>query len=83
MRQVVQFFFLLCQKSTYSRFNSFICGFSFLLVKIREISEVRRGQGSRDFEKNPDLTRKLDPNCCFVVFYGNEFKLKTLSLVGM
>ncbi|XP_031560507.1 1-phosphatidylinositol 4,5-bisphosphate phosphodiesterase gamma-1-like isoform X2 [Actinia tenebrosa] len=51
-------------------------------VKIREISEVRRGQGSRDFEKNPDLTRKLDPNCCFVVFYGNEFKLKTLSLVA-
>lgn len=51
-------------------------------MKIREISEVRRGQGSKDFEKNPDLTRKLDPNCCFVIFYGNEFKLKTLSLGG-
>ncbi|XP_048577157.1 1-phosphatidylinositol 4,5-bisphosphate phosphodiesterase gamma-1 isoform X2 [Nematostella vectensis] len=51
-------------------------------VKIREISEVRRGQGSKDFEKNPDLARKLDPNCCFVVFFGNQFKLKTLSVAA-
>ncbi|XP_022794203.1 1-phosphatidylinositol 4,5-bisphosphate phosphodiesterase gamma-1-like isoform X3 [Stylophora pistillata] len=51
-------------------------------VFIREIKEVRRGLGSKDFDRNPELARRLDPNCCLAIFYGNEFKLKTLSLVA-
>ena len=60
--------------------------FSFILflfaVFIREIKEVRRGLGSKDFDRNPESARRLDPNCCLAIFYGTEFKLKTLSLVG-
>ena len=61
-----------------------ICSFILLLVAvfIREIKEVRRGLGSKDFDRNPETARRLDPNCCLAIFYGNEFKLKTLSLVG-
>lgn len=51
-------------------------------VFIREIKEVRRGLGSKDFDRNPETARRLDPNCCLAIFYGNEFKLKTLSLVA-
>ena len=60
------------------------CSFILLLfaVFIREIKEVRRGLGSKDFDRNPETARRLDPNCCLAIFYGNEFKLKTLSLVG-
>ena len=61
-----------------------LCSFILLLfaVFIREIKEVRRGLGSKDFDRNPETARRLDPNCCLAIFYGNEFKLKTLSLVG-
>lgn len=51
-------------------------------MDIREIKEVRRGISSKDFERSPDYLRRLDPNCCLVIFYGMEFKLKTLSCVG-
>lgn len=51
-------------------------------VFIREIKEVRRGLGSKDFDRNADSARRLDPNCCLAIFYGTEFKLKTLSLVA-
>lgn len=52
------------------------------LVFIREIKEVRRGLGSKDFDRNADAARRRDPNRCLVILYGTEFKLKTLSLVG-
>lgn len=51
-------------------------------VFIREIKEVRRGLGSKDFDRNAESARRLDPNCCLAIFYGTEFKLKTLSLVA-
>lgn len=51
-------------------------------VFIREIKEVRRGLGSKDFDRNADSARRLDPNCCLAIFFGTEFKLKTLSLVA-
>ena len=62
-------------------FLSSFCGDSFP-VDIREIKEVRRGISSKDFDRSPDYSKKLDPNNCLVVFYGLEFKLKTLSCVG-
>ncbi|XP_074617747.1 1-phosphatidylinositol 4,5-bisphosphate phosphodiesterase gamma-1-like [Acropora palmata] len=51
-------------------------------VFIREIKEVRRGLGSKDFDRNADAARRRDPNRCLVILYGTEFKLKTLSLVA-
>ncbi|XP_072426108.1 1-phosphatidylinositol 4,5-bisphosphate phosphodiesterase gamma-1-like [Chiloscyllium punctatum] len=49
-------------------------------IDIREIKEIRPGKNSRDFERYPDDARKLDASLCFVILYGMEFRLKTLSL---
>lgn len=51
-------------------------------VNLREVKEVRAGKSSRDFDKWPDEARKADSNLCFIIIYGNEFKLKTLSVVA-
>lgn len=51
-------------------------------MNLREVKEVRAGKASRDFDKWQDESRKVDKNLTFVVFYGNDFKLKTLSVVG-
>lgn len=53
-----------------------------LAVDIREIKELRLGKASRDFERYPEEARKLDPALCFIVLYGLEFRLKTLSVAG-
>ena len=53
-----------------------------IAVDIREIKEVRDGIGSKDFERQPEELRKLDQFCCYVIYYGAEFKLKTLSVAG-
>ena len=60
---------------------SYIPSFYFS-VYIEEIKEIRRGCNSKDFQRQPDLLKKIDPNCCFVIVYGNSFKLKTLSCLG-
>uniref|UniRef100_A0A3B3Y442 1-phosphatidylinositol 4,5-bisphosphate phosphodiesterase gamma n=1 Tax=Poecilia mexicana TaxID=48701 RepID=A0A3B3Y442_9TELE len=51
-------------------------------VDIREIRELRLGKGSRDFERYPEEARKLDSAHCFIVLYGLEFRLRTLSLAA-
>jgi hypothetical protein len=51
-------------------------------VNLREVREVRDGRNSRDFDRWPEEARRYDPSLCFVIFYGNDFKLKTLSVVG-
>ncbi|XP_069047232.1 1-phosphatidylinositol 4,5-bisphosphate phosphodiesterase gamma-1-like isoform X1 [Lepisosteus oculatus] len=51
-------------------------------IDIREIKELRPGKCSRDFERYPEEARRLDPSTCFVVLYGLEFRLKTLSLAA-
>uniref|UniRef100_A0A3B3C9A1 1-phosphatidylinositol 4,5-bisphosphate phosphodiesterase gamma n=1 Tax=Oryzias melastigma TaxID=30732 RepID=A0A3B3C9A1_ORYME len=51
-------------------------------VDIREIRELRLGKGSRDFERYPEEARKLDPAHCFIVLYGVEFRLRTLSVAA-
>ncbi|XP_077982282.1 1-phosphatidylinositol 4,5-bisphosphate phosphodiesterase gamma-1-like [Glandiceps talaboti] len=50
---------------------------------IREIQEIRSGKNSRDFERWPEDIRKIDSSCCFVVYYGNEFRLKTLCCAAI
>ncbi|XP_056132461.1 1-phosphatidylinositol 4,5-bisphosphate phosphodiesterase gamma-1-like isoform X2 [Lampris incognitus] len=51
-------------------------------IDIREIRELRLGKGSRDFERYPEEARKLDSTHCFIVLYGLEFRLKTLSVAA-
>ena len=57
--------------------------FNFCLVDLRLVKEVRPGKCSPDFEKWSEEARRHDTNCCFVLFYGREFRLKTLSLAGL
>lgn len=57
--------------------------FFFCSVDIREIKEIRSGQKSRDFERYlEDSAARLDQAHCFVILYGTEFRLKSLSLAG-
>uniref|UniRef100_A0AAX7VVP0 Phosphoinositide phospholipase C n=1 Tax=Astatotilapia calliptera TaxID=8154 RepID=A0AAX7VVP0_ASTCA len=51
-------------------------------IDIREIRELRLGKGSRDFERYPEEARKLDSTHCFIVLYGLEFRLRSLSVAG-
>uniref|UniRef100_A0A8D2LRW9 1-phosphatidylinositol 4,5-bisphosphate phosphodiesterase gamma n=1 Tax=Varanus komodoensis TaxID=61221 RepID=A0A8D2LRW9_VARKO len=51
-------------------------------VDIREIKEIRAGKNSRDFERYPEEARKLDSALCFVILYGMDFRLKTLSVAA-
>ncbi|XP_025788426.1 1-phosphatidylinositol 4,5-bisphosphate phosphodiesterase gamma-1 [Puma concolor] len=50
-------------------------------VDIREIKEIRPGKTSRDFDRyQEDPAFRTDQSHCFVILYGMEFRLKTLSL---
>lgn len=51
-------------------------------VDIREIKEIRLGKNSRDFERYPEDARKLDFTMCFIILYGMDFRLRTLSVAG-
>ena len=55
-----------------------------LSVDIREIREIRPGKNSKEFERMKEDTdaRRYPSDLCFVVFYGSDFRLKTLSLAG-
>lgn len=55
---------------------------SYFSVNFRDIKEVRRGKSSKDFDKWSEDARRVDQKLCFVVYYGNDFKLHTLSVVG-
>ncbi|XP_013381403.1 1-phosphatidylinositol 4,5-bisphosphate phosphodiesterase gamma-1 [Lingula anatina] len=49
---------------------------------LREVKEIRPGKNSKDFEKWPEEGKKMDKERSFVILYGMEFRLKTLSLVA-
>ncbi|KAK1801974.1 hypothetical protein P4O66_022209 [Electrophorus voltai] len=52
-------------------------------IDIREIKEIRTGQKSRDFERYvEDSASRPDHAHCFVILYGTEFRLKSLSLAA-
>lgn len=51
-------------------------------VNLVEVKEVRLGKNSKDFEKWPEDSKKIENAKCFVVFYGSEFKLRVLSIAG-
>lgn len=50
-------------------------------LELREVKEIRLGKNSKDFDKWDD-SKKVDNQKCFVILYGNEFKLKTFSVVA-
>lgn len=50
-------------------------------LELREVKEVRFGKNSKDFDKWEE-SKKVDYQKCFVISYGNEFKLKTFSVVA-
>ena len=55
-------------------------------VDIREIKEVRKSRNSREFDKwlsstVPDPKNYADK--IFVIYYGSEFNLKTLSVMAL
>lgn len=49
-------------------------------VEIREVKEIRVGKSSKDFERWPEDSKKVEAMRCFVVYYGSEFRLKTISV---
>ncbi|XP_060559866.1 1-phosphatidylinositol 4,5-bisphosphate phosphodiesterase gamma-1-like, partial [Ruditapes philippinarum] len=51
-------------------------------ICFRDIKEVRKGKSSKDFDKWQDEARRVDQRLCFVVYYGNTFKLHSLSVVA-
>lgn len=51
-------------------------------MDLRDAKEVRYGRKSKEFDRWPDELKKFESTKSFVVLYGNEFKLKTLSIVG-
>lgn len=53
-----------------------------LLVDIREIKEVRETLDCYDNKRPPDDLKSIDQNATFVILYGTEFRLKTLSVGG-
>ncbi|KAK7073766.1 phosphatidylinositol phospholipase C activity protein, partial [Halocaridina rubra] len=58
-------------------------GTSEVITSLFDIKEVRHGKGSKDFEKWPEEARREDRARCFIVFYGKEFKLRTLSVAAL
>ncbi|XP_076750014.1 small wing phospholipase C gamma 1 isoform X2 [Xylocopa sonorina] len=53
------------------------------MVEIREIKEIKVGKHSKDFEKWPEDAKRIENLRCFVVYYGSEFRLKTLSISAL
>lgn len=51
-------------------------------LELREVKEIRPGKNSKDFDRWPDDTKQFDQMRCLVLFYGSEFKLRTLSIAG-
>lgn len=51
-------------------------------MDIREVKEIRVGKNSKDFEKWPEDAKRIENLRCFVVYYGSEFRLKSLSIAG-
>lgn len=83
-KRIFQFFLIYAatlhlSRQTYKTKHSLL-----LTVDLREVKEIRTGKSSRDFERWNNLPEyaKFEDNRCLAVFYGREFRLKTLSICG-
>ncbi|XP_054273965.1 1-phosphatidylinositol 4,5-bisphosphate phosphodiesterase gamma-1-like [Macrosteles quadrilineatus] len=52
-------------------------------VEMREVHEIRAGKIYKDFERWPEEAKRIESLRCFIVFYGSEFKLKSLSIAAL
>ncbi|VVC96133.1 unnamed protein product, partial [Leptidea sinapis] len=51
-------------------------------LDIKVIKEVRHGKSSKDFERWPEETKRLENSKCFTIYYGSDFKLRTVSFAA-
>lgn len=51
-------------------------------LDIRHVKEVRIGKTSKEFERWPEETKRLESSKCFTIYYGTEFKLRSVSFAG-
>ncbi|XP_039763945.1 1-phosphatidylinositol 4,5-bisphosphate phosphodiesterase gamma-1 isoform X2 [Pararge aegeria] len=51
-------------------------------LDIREIKEVRVGKNTKDFERWFEEIKRIENSKCFTIFYGNEFKLRSVSFAA-
>ena len=52
-------------------------------VDLYDVKEIRAGKDSEDFRKTKDKAAdRFNEEHCFVIFYGQHFNLKSLSLAG-
>ncbi|XP_073973209.1 small wing phospholipase C gamma 1 isoform X2 [Rhodnius prolixus] len=52
-------------------------------IEMREVKEIRLGRASKDFERWPEESKRIENQRCFVIIYGSEFKLKSLSIAAL
>lgn len=80
MATVITYIFI-CKNYIFFIWN--ILHIQFILVNLRHVKEIRDGRNSKEFDKNCGDMKIDKPTKCFVILYGNDFKLKTLSIEGM
>lgn len=51
-------------------------------VDLWEVKEIRGGKSSKDFDQWPEESQHKSSNQCFLILYGSQFNLKTLSIAG-
>ncbi|XP_026279095.1 1-phosphatidylinositol 4,5-bisphosphate phosphodiesterase gamma-1 isoform X3 [Frankliniella occidentalis] len=51
-------------------------------VDLWEVKEIRGGKSSKDFEMWPEEAQHKSSNQCFLILYGSQFNLKTLSIAA-
>ncbi|KAH8303730.1 hypothetical protein KR018_008971 [Drosophila ironensis] len=52
-------------------------------IQLREIREIRVGKHSKEFRLFADECQRFEGSKCFVVLHGNNFKLKSFSVVAL
>ncbi|ALC48580.1 sl [Drosophila busckii] len=52
-------------------------------LQLREIREIRVGKNSKEFRLHADDCQRFENSKCFVIMYGNNFKLKSFSVVAL
>ncbi|KAH8418954.1 hypothetical protein KR222_009605 [Zaprionus bogoriensis] len=52
-------------------------------IQLREIREIRVGKNSKEFRLHADDCQRYESSKCFVIMYGNSFKLKSFSVVAL
>ncbi|XP_034246748.1 1-phosphatidylinositol 4,5-bisphosphate phosphodiesterase gamma-1 isoform X1 [Thrips palmi] len=51
-------------------------------VDLWEVKEIRGGKSSKDFEMWPEEAQHKSATQCFLILYGSQFNLKTLSIAA-